>query len=76
VIAHRGASRDAPENTLGAFRLAAEMGADAVELDARLSADGAVVVLHDQTLDRTTNGTGSVSDRSLVELKALDAGAS
>jgi glycerophosphoryl diester phosphodiesterase len=51
------------------------MGADAVELDARLSADGAVVVLHDQTLDRTTNGTGSVSDRSLAELKTLDAGA-
>jgi glycerophosphoryl diester phosphodiesterase len=75
VIAHRGASRDAPENTLAAFRLAAEMGADAVELDARLSADGAVVVLHDQTLDRTTNGTGSVSDRSLAELKTLDAGA-
>jgi glycerophosphoryl diester phosphodiesterase len=75
VIAHRGASRDAPENSLAAFRLAAEMGADAVELDARLSADGAVVVLHDQTLDRTTNGTGSVSDRSLAELKTLDAGA-
>ena len=74
VIAHRGAARDAPENTLAAFRLAAEMGADAVELDARLSADGAVVVHHDLTLDRTTNGAGSVSERSLAELKALDAG--
>lgn len=75
VIAHRGASRRAPENTLAAFRLASEMGADAVELDVRLSADGAVVVLHDLSLDRTTNGTGSVSERSLAQLKALDAGA-
>ena len=65
----------APENTLAAFQAAAEMGADAIELDARLSADGAVVVHHDLTLDRTTNGTGSVSARSLADLKALDAGA-
>jgi glycerophosphoryl diester phosphodiesterase len=75
VIAHRGASRGAPENTLAAFRLAAEMGADAVELDAWLSADGAVVVHHDLTLDRTTNGAGKVAERSLTELKAFDAGA-
>lgn len=75
MIAHRGASRIAPENTLSAFRLAADMGADGIELDARLSADGAVVVLHDLTLDRTTNGTGNVSERSLTELKSLDAGA-
>jgi glycerophosphoryl diester phosphodiesterase len=75
VIAHRGASRIAPENTLAAFQAAAEMGADAIELDARLSADGAVVVHHDLTLDRTTNGSGSVSARSLADLKALDAGA-
>jgi glycerophosphoryl diester phosphodiesterase len=75
VIAHRGASRIAPENTLAAFQAAAEMGADAIELDARLSADGAVVVHHDLALDRTTNGTGSVSARRLADLKALDAGA-
>jgi len=75
VIAHRGASRLAPENTLPAFRLAADVGADAVELDARLSADGAVVVVHDLTLDRTTNGTGTVTATSLTELKSLDAGA-
>ena len=75
MIAHRGASRIAPENTLAAFQAAAEMGADAIELDARLSADSAVVVHHDLTLDRTTNGTGSVSARSLADLKALDAGA-
>lgn len=75
MIAHRGAARIAPENTLPAFRLAADLGADAVELDARLSADGAVVVLHDLTLDRTTNGTGNVTKRRLTELKSLDAGA-
>ncbi len=75
VIAHRGASRLAPENTLAAFRLAADEGADAVELDARLSADGAVVVHHDTTLDRTTNGTGDLSELDLNDLKSLDAGA-
>jgi glycerophosphoryl diester phosphodiesterase len=75
VIAHRGASHYAPENTLAAFRLAAELGADAVELDAKLSADGVVVVHHDLTLARTTNGFGRLSRRSLSELKALDAGA-
>ena len=75
MIAHRGASRLAPENTLAAFRLASEIGADAVELDARLSADGAVVVHHDLTLDRTTNGSGGVSECRLADLKALDAGA-
>ncbi|MDZ4158869.1 MAG: glycerophosphodiester phosphodiesterase family protein, partial [Anaerolineaceae bacterium] len=56
IIAHRGASMHAPENTLAAFRLAALHGADAIELDAKLSADGQVVVLHDQTVSRTTNG--------------------
>jgi glycerophosphoryl diester phosphodiesterase len=75
VIAHRGASHGAPENTLAAFRLAADSGADAIELDARLSCDGAVVVVHDSTLERTTNGTGPVSERNLTELKSLDAGA-
>ena len=75
VIAHRGAARRAPENTLAAFRLAAELGADGVELDARLTADGEVVVLHDKLLDRTTDGTGLVSRRTWPELRALDAGA-
>ncbi len=73
-IAHRGASAHAPENTLAAFRLAAELGADMVELDVQLSADGVPVVIHDPTLDRTTNGTGLVRDWTLAELKRLDAG--
>jgi glycerophosphoryl diester phosphodiesterase len=74
VIAHRGASLIAPENTLTAFRMAAELGADAVELDAKLSADRHVVVHHDKTLDRTTDGTGPLSVRTLEELQRLDAG--
>lgn len=73
-LAHRGASACAPENTLAAFRLASELGADGVELDAKLSRDGVVVVMHDQTVDRTTNGSGRVSDLTLAELKRLDAG--
>ena len=73
VWAHRGASARAPENTLAAFRLAHEMGADGVELDVQLTADGHVVVIHDETLDRTTTGRGPVGTRSLRELKALDA---
>ena len=73
-LAHRGASGDAPENTLAAFRLAAEMGADGIELDAKVSRDGAVVILHDATVDRTTDGTGRVSELTLDELKRLDAG--
>ena len=74
-LAHRGASAYAPENTLAAFRLAAEMGADGIELDAKLSRDGVVVIMHDATVDRTTDGKGRVSDLALVELKRLDAGA-
>jgi glycerophosphoryl diester phosphodiesterase len=74
VIAHRGASAFAPENTLAAFRLAVEQGAGAVELDAKLSADGQVIVLHDTTLDRTTNGHGPVRNFSVQQLKKLDAG--
>lgn len=72
--AHRGASGHAPQNTLAAFRLAAEMGADGIELDVHLSADGEVVVIHDDTVDATTNGHGRVSAMTLAELKALDAG--
>jgi glycerophosphoryl diester phosphodiesterase len=73
-LAHRGASAYAPENTLAAFRLAAQMGADGLELDAKLSRDGAIVVMHDATVDRTTDGSGRVSDLTLAELKHLDAG--
>ena len=74
IFAHRGASAYAPENTMAAFSLAVHQGADAIELDAKLSADGYVVVMHDDTVDRTTNGTGRVSSLSLAELQKLDAG--
>ncbi|MCG2787812.1 MAG: glycerophosphodiester phosphodiesterase [Anaerolineae bacterium] len=75
VFAHRGASAQAPENTLAAFKLAADQGADAIEFDVKLSADGQVVAHHDPTLNRTTTGNGKVGDYSLSELKKLDAGA-
>ena len=74
VFAHRGASAYAPENTLPAFALAARQGADGIELDVHLSKDGELVVIHDETLDRTTNGTGAVKDHTLAELQALCAG--
>jgi len=74
VVAHRGASAQAPENTLEAFRLGIEQGADALELDVRLSADGVAVVIHDPTIDRTTNGTGSVAGLTLDALRRADAG--
>jgi len=73
LIAHRGASRIAPENTLPAFALALEMGADGIECDVQLSRDGHVVVIHDETLERTTDGRGRVADRTLEELRRLDA---
>jgi len=74
VIAHRGASGHAPENTMSAFRKAVEMDVDMIELDVHLSKDGEVIVFHDATLDRTTNGSGLVKDYSLAELKKLEAG--
>jgi glycerophosphoryl diester phosphodiesterase len=74
VTAHRGFSGDAPENTLAAFRKAMDVGSDMMELDVRFSKDGQLVVIHDDTLDRTTNGRGKVSDSTLEELKQLDAG--
>ncbi|MCH7960100.1 MAG: hypothetical protein IID08_08215 [Candidatus Hydrogenedentes bacterium] len=74
VIAHRGASAYAPENTLAAFGLAHEMGADWFELDCTLTRDGAIIVIHDDTVDRTTDGTGTVAELSLAYLKQLDAG--
>ncbi|HHS97904.1 MAG TPA: glycerophosphodiester phosphodiesterase [Chloroflexi bacterium] len=73
-IAHRGASAVAPQNTLAAFRRAAELGADGIELDVRLSADGVPVVIHDAVVDHTTDGTGRVADLPLAALKELDAG--
>jgi glycerophosphoryl diester phosphodiesterase len=73
-IAHRGASGHCPENTRAAFVRAIELGADMVELDCQITRDGAVVVIHDETLDRTTSGKGRVRDHTLRELKALDAG--
>jgi glycerophosphoryl diester phosphodiesterase len=73
VIAHRGASAQAPENTLPAFALAVEQGADALELDVRVTRDGAAVVIHDESLDRTTDLTGPVRARTLAELRAADA---
>lgn len=74
VIAHRGASAYAPENTMAAFRLAHEMGADWFELDCTLTKDGEVLVIHDDTVDRTTPAEGHVWDMELAELQTLDAG--
>lgn len=74
IFAHRGASFYAPENTLASFKLAVEQNAPSLELDAKLSADGVVVVIHDQTVDRTTAGSGRVSEMPLSALKELDAG--
>lgn len=73
-IAHRGASGYAPENTIAAFEKAVEMKADYFELDVQLSKDGKLVVIHDTTVDRTTDGTGKVREMMLEELRQLDAG--
>ena len=72
IWAHRGASGYAPENTLEAFRLAVQMGAHGVELDVHLSRDGELIVMHDETVDRTSNAHGRIADMTLSELKALD----
>ena len=74
IIGHRGASRDAPENTLESFRLAWQQGADGIEADFRLTADGRIVCIHDDTTLRTTGTALTVSDTSLSELRLLDAG--
>jgi len=73
-VAHRGASMEAPENTLAAFKRAIEIGADALELDVRLTADGRLAVVHDDKVARTTGARGRVSAMTLDELKSLDAG--
>ncbi|MEA4811541.1 MAG: glycerophosphodiester phosphodiesterase family protein [Anaerolineaceae bacterium] len=75
VIAHRGASAMAPENTLTAFQLALDQKADGIELDVMLSADKALIVIHDETVDRTTDGQGKVPLMSLAELKGFNAAA-
>lgn len=74
VIAHRGGPKYASENTLAAFRSAIDQGADGLEFDVQMSQDGALVVIHDETVDRTTNGTGAVRDLTLAQLRSLDAG--
>ncbi len=74
VAAHRGGAAEAPENTLAAFRHAASQGVHQVEFDVRQSADGALVVIHDASVDRTTDGSGRVAETSLASLRALNAG--
>ena len=74
VFAHRGASGERPENTMAAFQRAVEMGAQGIECDVQLSKDGELVVIHDETLHRTTSGKGFVKDHTLEQLKNLDAG--
>lgn len=74
VIAHRGASEEAPEHTLAAYRAAIEAGADALECDVRLTADGHLVCVHDRRINRTSNGRGAVSTLELADLAALDFG--
>ena len=74
VYAHRGASIELPENTLAAFSKAMEYGVHGIELDVHLSRDGEAVVIHDESVDRTTNGSGQVSELTLAEMQSLDAG--
>jgi glycerophosphoryl diester phosphodiesterase len=75
VVAHRGASAQAPENTMEAFRLGVGAGADAIELDVHLTADGQLAVIHDDTLDRTTDRTGRVAELTMDQIREADAGA-
>ncbi|MBB6218990.1 glycerophosphoryl diester phosphodiesterase [Anaerosolibacter carboniphilus] len=74
IFAHRGASGYAPENTMAAFQKALEMGADGIELDVHLSKDGRLIVCHDETLQRTTNGMGWIKDMTLEEIRQYDGG--
>ena len=74
VAAHRGLSSDYPENTMAAFRAAVDAGVDQIETDIRVSKDGELVLIHDATVDRTTNGHGRVDEMTFAELRALDAG--
>src|SRR5437868_7957496 len=74
VIGHRGGRALAPENTLAAFRNAIRLGADYVEIDVRATRDGHLVIMHDSTVDRTTNGSGAVRDLDFATIRSLDAG--
>jgi glycerophosphoryl diester phosphodiesterase len=74
VVGHRGAMGHCPENTMVSFQRATEMGADLIELDVHLTRDGHLAVIHDETLERSTNGKGLVQSHTMAELKALDAG--
>jgi len=74
IFAHRGDFAHAPENTLPSFEQALQKGADGIELDAKLTSDGQVIVIHDSTVDRTTNGKGRVASLALEEIRKLDAG--
>jgi glycerophosphoryl diester phosphodiesterase len=74
VIGHRGAAGEAPENTLASFQLALTQGADGIELDIHLSKDGEIIVCHDPTIDRTTNGSGYIVEMDAEEIKRYDAG--
>lgn len=74
VVAHRGASGDAPEHTLEAYELALAQGADGLECDVRLTSDGELVCIHDRTIDRTSDGTGVISEMSLAQLREYDYG--
>jgi glycerophosphoryl diester phosphodiesterase len=75
VVAHRGAAAQAPENTMEAYRLAVEAGADAIELDVHLSQDGQMALIHDDTVDRTTDGVGRIDGFTMAGLRRFDAGA-
>lgn len=75
IVAHRGAPAQAPENTMEAFRLGVEAGADAIELDVHLTADGQLAVIHDETLERTTDRTGRVAELTMDQVREADAGA-
>ncbi len=74
LVAHRGASGHAPENTIAAFQLALDTNVDGIELDVHMALDGSIVVIHDSTVDRTTNGKGRVGKMTLEQLKSVDAG--
>src|SRR5437899_13028945 len=74
VVGHRGASAHRPENTMPSFELAVEQGADAIELDVHLTADGQLAVIHDATLERTTDLTGTVAEMTMDAIRAADAG--
>ena len=74
VAGHRGLSARYPENTMPSFRAALEAGLDMIELDVHRTKDGQLIVMHDHTVDRTTDGTGPIAEKTLEEIKALDAG--